>query len=1338
MNELENSFPARILPQRRLFSFLAPKVIPPLPTENERKIYPEETCSNPFSLAFFWWLVPILKVGYSRTLQPEDLFVLTDRLKVDNMYERYLNSITKIKSKFKSRLSGRLILILSVLNTFRLTYTVSCIYYAFSAAALTLNPLLTRHLINFVENKANGTESSIGKGIGYAIGTAAIVCLSGFLQNHSFQKSLMVGAKCKSILTKAVIVKSFQLSERSKHDYPSAKISSMLGTDLSRIDLAIGFFPILLAFPIPIVIAIVILIVNIGLAGLVGVALLAIFILGLGYTLKVLVGLRKKIGKHTDDRISFTQEVLQNLRMIKLYSWEAPYFKKIECSRNLEMRHVLKMQAARNLIMATAMSFTTISSMVAFLVLYGINDNGNAANIFSSLALFNVLSQQVYVLPLVTTACTDAFVAMGRISTFLESEEFSPSSSRRKETTKESCDYAIEIDSGDFEWEDFQNEGLQNEEHTKKEVETNQSYEKGSFKKSDNGDENKKVFEGLHNINLKVAKNELIILTGTIGCGKTSFLNAIMGFMPCKAGIVSVDGSLAFCNQPWIQNATVKENILFGSEFDKNRYNQVLTVCNLDMDLENFQDGDNTEIGERGITLSGGQKSRINLARAVYADKDIILLDDVLSAVDAKVGKSIMSECLQGYLKGKTRILATHQISLIGYADRIVFFNGDGTVDVGTLLELTGRNNKFSQLMTKNTFEKEDEEAEDQETVLDSMKQKAPGITKGALMITENKAVNGLGLEVYKNYLHYGSGKFTSMGWIAFYLVNTILATFCQLFSNTWLTFWIEQKFRNKKAGFYIGLYVMFSLLAAVFLVNELLSLVYLSNTASRVLHMKGITRILHSPMSFIDTTPTGRILNRFSRDTEVLDNEISNQLRITSFSLASIIGVIILCIIYLPWFAIAVPFLAVVFVGISSFYQASAREIKRLDAVNRSFVYSSFGEILSGMDTLKIYNVEGLFVKKLELLIDKMNEAYFLTITNQRWLSVCLNVISTIFTVIITLLCVCSVFNISAASVGLLLSYVLQITSQLNQLMRSITQVENQMNSTERLSEYAFKLKQEAPYLLNDNITNAAWPINGTIVFDDVSFYYRPELPLVLKHLTFKVESNEKVGICGRTGAGKSSIMSALFRLAELSEGSIIIDNVDISKIGLHALRSKLSIIPQDPVLFKGNIRGNLDPFDQSNEEEIISALINVGLVTVEDALKFKSDVFNPSDHKFHPDHLVEIDGVNYSLGEKQLISFARALVRNSKILILDEATSSVDYETDEQVQESIANEFNNCTILCIAHRLRTILNYDKILVMDEGSVVEYDTPINLFKAHDSLFRDMCQKSQITEKDFY
>ncbi|KAL6449932.1 YOR1 Oligomycin resistance ATP-dependent permease YOR1 [Candida maltosa Xu316] len=1413
-------------------------LMPHIPTEDERGPYPA-TSTNIISRIFFWWLSPVMQTGYKRTLQPEDLFYLTDDIKVETMansfYEYMAHDIARARQKhiaekckergetvetssvspeddLKSFKLSKFTTVWALAKTFKWQYTWACMCLALSNIGQTTLPLLSKKLIRYVEMKALGHETGIGKGIGYSFGAAIIVFVVGVLINHFFYRSMITGAQAKAVLTKALLDKSFRLDAEARHKYPLGKITSMLGTDLSRIDFALGFQPFLIVFPIPIGIAIAILVVNIGAASLVGVAILLVFMVGIAFSTGKLFAYRKKANFFTDSRVNYIKEALNNLKIIKFYSWEPPYHENISDVRKKEMKIIYRMQVLRNIVTSFAMSLTLFASMTAFLVLYATSSHGrDPASIFSSLSLYNTLTQQVFLLPMALASGADAFMGISRVGEFMAQGEINEEENRieaspEKKKLMEDENVAIELNHASFEWETFSpDEDDDNNNPAKKDKKKDESKkpehekshtlsteheissEKESSKEHDSStiastdQQSEIVFDGLKDIDFKIKKGEFVVITGLIGSGKSSLLSAISGFMKRNSGTVDVNGSLLLCGYPWVQNATVKQNILFGSEYDEEKYKRVIYACALEADLEILPAGDRTEIGERGITLSGGQKARINLARAVYAGKDIILLDDVLSAVDARVGKHIMNNCVLDLLKEKTRILATHQLSLIGAADRIIFLNGDGSIETGTFEQLKETNTGFKNLMAYNSESKEEDEDDDEDdeaAAEEEMEEVKRLISRqltrrtthaedeearhheynldeevsGKLIGDEERAVNAISLQVYKQYVTLGSGRFTPWVIVPVLLMFIMLATYCQIFTNTWLSFWTEYKF-DKPDKVYIGVYIMFTFMSFILLTCEFIVLVYITNTAAVMLNVMAIKKVLHAPMSFMDTTPMGRILNRFTKDTDVLDNEIGDQLRFFLFTLSNIIGVLILCVIYLPWFAIAIPFLGILFVSIANYYQASAREIKRLEAIQRSFVYNNFNETLTGMTTIKAYHATHEYLEKNNVLIDKMNEAYYITIANQRWLAIHMDFVACLFALLIALLCVNRVFSISAASVGLIVSYVFQIAGQLSMLIRTFTQVENEMNSAERLYSYATNLPEEAPYVITENSPPPNWPEQGTIEFDHASLAYRPGLPLVLKDLTLKVNPREKIGICGRTGAGKSSIMTALYRLSELSNGKIIIDDIDISTLGLRDLRSKLSIIPQDPVLFRGTVRKNLDPFNEHSDDKLWDALIRTGLIeqsrleTVKKQIKGEvtttttpnvTDADNATDiHKFHLDQTVEEDGANFSLGERQLIAFARALVRDSKILILDEATSSVDYETDAKIQDSIQKNFSDCTILTIAHRLKTIINYDRILVLDKGEVKEFDTPWNLFNLEGGIFQQMCGKSNITEQDF-
>jgi ATP-binding cassette subfamily C (CFTR/MRP) protein 1 len=504
-------------------------------------------------------------------------------------------------------------------------------------------------------------------------------------------------------------------------------------------------------------------------------------------------------------------------------------------------------------------------------------------------------------------------------------------------------------------------------------------------------------------------------------------------------------------------------------------------------------------------------------------------------------------------------------------------------------------------------------------------------------------------------------------------------------------------------------------------------SLSYYGTEASKHMLRDSMHRVLRAPMSFFDTTPLGRITNRFSKDIDIMDNTLTDAMRMYFMTLAMITAVFVLIIVYFHFFAVALGPLFILFCFSAAYYRASAREMKRHEAVQRSFVFAKFSEAVSGIATIRAYGLQDRFAVSVKDAIDGMNSAYFLTFANQRWLSVRLDLIGNSLVFTTGILVVTSRFSINPSISGLVLSYILTIVQMIQFTVRQLAEVENNMNATERIHYYATHLEEEAPLKLKD--VRDSWPEKGEIIFDNVEMRYRPGLPLVLKGMQLHVKAGERIGIVGRTGAGKSSIMSTLFRMVELSGGSIKIDGINIAEVGLGDLRQRLAIIPQDPTLFRGTIRSNLDPFGEHTDLELWSALRQADLVGAEAVMEDKTG-------RIHLDSTVEEEGLNFSLGQRQLMALARALVRGSQIIVCDEATSSVDMDTDQKIQRTIATGFKGKTLLCIAHRLKTIINYDRIVVMDQGAIAEMDTPIGLYEQN-GIFRGMCERSGIRREDF-
>ncbi|SCU86403.1 LAFA_0E00540g1_1 [Lachancea sp. 'fantastica'] len=1393
-DDLEKVSGSEIYPQKRLFSLFHSRKIPPIPEEKDRKVYPLYHTNFVYRI-FFWYVYPIIRVGYKRTLQPNDLWVMDPRISIETMtreFDTYFDGyVEKARAQYaqdhpdatpqqviENTVLPKYTLLKSLLWTYRWQYFMAFVFMSLSNAATAFLPMLTKRLITFVERKALISGLKVNPGVGYAIGASVMMLLNAILFNHFFHNSQITGVQVKSVLIKALLRKSLKLSSYSKHKFPNGKITSIMSTDLSRLELAIMFQPLVGAFFVAVTICIILLIINLGAIALVGVGVF--FAAGFVSTMafKSLIKVRKATNIFTDARVTLMREILNSMKMIKFYAWEDAYERNVQDIRTTEIRKTRYMQFTRNFVTALAVCLTNIASMTTFLAMYKVNNGGRSpANIFSSLSLFQVLSIQMFFLPMALGTGVDGLIALGRVQEVLQAGEDDQDIEAHILPMKDEK-LALKLVDASFQWENFEAEEAKEQANLKSQLNETKhkkgqdeivtaketSYEESLTKQESStiDDSPNTLFKGFDRLNFDVAKGELIIVTGSVGTGKSSLLNALAGFMKKTSGDMYKDGSLLLCGYSWVQNATVKDNILFGTPFDEARYKKVISVCSLQADLDLLPAGDQTEIGERGITLSGGQKARINLARSVYRDMDIYLFDDVLSAVDARVGKHIMDECMMGMLGNKTRVLATHQLSLISRASRVIFIDVDGSVDVGSVQELKSRHTGFVNLMefsrhseteetpqemsknsrpaaNRNKSEVEVAELHKQLSKKSQIQDDNNGHNTGQITAKEERAVNSISWKVYKEYISAGVGK-KGFVLLPLYVLFLALSTFTLLFSSVWLSFWTEMKFKNKRTPFYMGMYIFFVFFNYICTTTQFTMLCYIGVTAAKWLNLKAVKRLLHTPMSFIDTTPIGRILNRFTKDTNTVDSELTESVRLFVYQVANIIGVMIMCIIYLPWFAIAVPFLCLAFVAVADHYQSSSREIKRLEALQRSHVFNNFNEVLGGMDTIRAYKSEKRFSRKSDFLIDRMNEAGYVVVSLQRWVSVSLDMIAMSFALIITLLCVTRQFHISASSVGVLLTYVLQLPGLLNSLLRAMTQGENDMNSTERLISYATELPLEADYRRPEMSPPADWPLDGSIDFEGVNLAYRPGLPVVLKNVNLQIGSGEKIGICGRTGAGKSTIMSALYRICELESGKIFIDGIDISTLGLYELRSKLSIIPQDPVMFRGTVRKNLDPFGERTDEDLWDALVKSGAISPELEPEVRAQSYEKEGslsalHKFHLEQEVEEDGTNYSLGERQLLALTRALVRQSKILILDEATSSVDYETDAKIQARIAHAFSQCTILCIAHRLNTILDYDRILVLEKGEVAEFGKPSELYDL-DGIFKEMCGRSGIVRSD--
>ncbi|XP_023233964.1 multidrug resistance-associated protein 4-like [Centruroides sculpturatus] len=832
---------------------------------------------------------------------------------------------------------------------------------------------------------------------------------------------------------------------------------------------------------------------------------------------------------------------------------------------------------------------------------------------------------------------------------------------------------------------------------------------------------------------------------------------SLLSEIPVISGKISVKGKIAYASQEaWIFNGSIRENILFGEEYQEEKYRYIIHITALEKDISLFPKKDLTLVGERGVIMSGGQKARINLARALYLDADIFLLDDPLSAVDVPVAKEIFEKCIIEYLKNKICILVTHQVQFLNFATKILVLNKGRCKALGKYNELKNSEKYLGIALEKitskqnielpnpnSTFNEEETFYNKQVGTLHDNYDIINNEVKTIYNKTSDKEEQHriLGLSVYKAYMNAGA-RFPFKILIVFTLIlsQTLLS-----FSDYWLIKWLQDnknynenlQFKNftseletinntESVNYHIlelNIYIYLGLVCAVFVVTIIsASLLYeMFVSASTNLHNNMLRCIIHTPISFLDNNPVGKILNRFSKDVNNMDDMLTfvfyEAIRASGFSIGMIVIEAIIC----PYLIVITIFLLITFYALWTTHNSVLKSIKYLEGKSRSPVFSHLSASLYGITTIRAFNAESKFISTFNEYQDKHTATWFLYVSLNRWNCLYGQIISYVY-LIITIIVVIVFVNTDdvGSKLGLVMNYGLMIFVHFQWIIKQSSETEYQMNSVARILNYS-NLKLEAAYESStDEQPPADWPRTGEIEFKNVSLQYSKYKNIVLNNLTFRIHSGEKIGIVGRTGAGKSSVIAALFRMTEPT-GTIIIDGVDVKSIGLRDLRSKLSIIPQDPMLFTGPFRRNIDPFNEYSEDLLWQVIEEVQLKDVIGKLPGGLDT-----------HVSE-GGRNFSVGQRQLICLARAILRDNKILVMDEATSNMDKDTDCCVQKVIREKFKHCTVLTIAHRLHTIIDSDRVLVLESGKVKEFDTPYTLLKNVNGIFYNLVNNTEQT-----
>ncbi|XP_055327526.1 multidrug resistance-associated protein 1-like isoform X2 [Paramacrobiotus metropolitanus] len=1299
---------------------------------------PEESASF-FSQLTFWWFNRMGILGWRRPLLQKDMYDMQSEdsahVGVTELQKNWEEEVITAKRNQKDPSFFQ-----AMFRTFWKPLSATLAMRVLNDVLIFVSPVILQLLINFVESK---TEHA-WKGYFYTVAMLLTQVCQTILLNFYLKYCFRFGLHMKSAVIAAVYRKALRITSAVKQASSVGEIVNLMSIDAQRFVDFMGFIHVLWSGPVQITLAVLFLQRLFGTyPALAGLAAILITLPLNAYTFSRVGLLQSTQMKEKDGRIKLMNEILNGIKVLKLYAWEVPFQDEILKIRDRELR-ILRKAANYGVVSYVAWIMSPYAVALATFATYVLLDPKNqltGANVFVALSITNILRVPLSLLSPAVLLAIQVGVAIKRISKFLKNEELNPNNVQPLPLESPN---GVTIANGTFTWNDTDAVCLKD-------------------------------------ININVPNGKLVAIVGQVGSGKSSVCSAMLGLMEKISGTVGLKGEIAYVpQQAWIQNLTVKENILFGKEMRREYYDKVIKACALTTDLESLPAGDETEIGERGTNMSGGQRQRISLARATYTDAEVYIFDDPLSAVDAHVGKHIFEQVIgpRGLLKGKTRVLVTHGIGFLPQVDQIIVLNNGTVSETGTYKELLHNNGAFAEfLRTYVTEAMNDEETADPEVlavteqileeiadeagsmalrkVSRSSLKKVRDVFRRASMLSEKRdkkqslkeaaeketAEKGklveeekaeVGIVKWSVYLMF----FKQMSYAAGAALVILYGIYSGLgiAGNFWLTDWAKDSEKNwteigldqitPQRDFRLGVYGGYGLAQILFGLMFALVLASARIRAGRKLHEHLLARILRAPMSFFDTTPIGRIVNRFSRDIDTVDILIPGNLDFFLYCIFGVVSTVVVVLVNNYYFIALVVPLGIFYFFMQRFFISTSRQLKRLESVTRSPIFSHFQESIAGTGVIIATKQTDRFILHNERLIDINNSSFYLNIVAARWISVRLECLGILITFAVALFSVISRnanWNIDPDQTGLSISYSLSVNVLLNWLLWVSSEMESNIVSVERIKEYT-EVPQEAQWINTGVRPSPGWPQAGHVEFKNYQTRYRPGLDLVLKGIDAQIKSGEKIGIVGRTGAGKSSMTLALFRIIEAAGGAINIDDVNIADLGLHDVRSRITILPQEPVLFTGTLRMNLDPYKKHTDEEIWSALEHSHLK------RFVSTLPEGLQHN------VVDGGENYSVGQRQLICLARALLRKTKILVLDEATAAIDLQTDDLIQQTIRDKFADCTILTIAHRINTIMDSDRIMVLNAGFVQEFASPADLLQDHNGLFYSLAKTANLVD----
>ncbi|XP_043334224.1 ATP-binding cassette sub-family C member 4-like [Cervus canadensis] len=1266
---------------------------PVSPEEKPNPLQDANVCSRLFS----WWLNPLFKIGYKRKLKQDDLYSVVAEDRSQHLGEElqgYWDQEVKRAEKDAREPS----LTKAIIKCYWKSYIVWGIFTFLEEGTRVVQPIFLGKMISYVENSNSVT---LHEAYGYAAGLSTCVLLWAVLHHLYFYHIQRVGMRLRVAVCHMIYRKALRLGSSATGKTTTGQIVNLLSNDVNRFDQVMMFLHYLWVGPLQAIAVTALLWMEIGMSCLAGMVVLIILLLLQSCFGNLFSSLRSKTAAITDDRIRTISEVITGIKTIKVNAWEKSFIDIIPRLRWEEISKILRSSYLRGINLASFFTVSKIMIFVTFITNELLDNLITASQVFVVVTLFEALrfSSTLY-FPMAIEKVSETVISIRRIKNFLLLDEIS------QLTSQLPSDGETIVDVKDC----------------------TASWEKASGTPT------------LQGLSFTVRPGELLAVVGPVGSGKSSLLSAVLGELPLSQGKVSMQGRIAYVSQqPWVFPGTVRSNILFGKKYEKERYEEVIRACALEEDLQLLQDGDLTVTGDGGTPLSAGQKARVSLARAMYQDADIYLLDDPLSAVDTVVSRHLFEQCIRQALQEKITIFVTHQLQYLEDASQILILKDGKMVERGTYSEFLKSGVDVFSISEKGNEQSGSSPVPgtptvNSESLVQSLQSPRPSLKDAApedqdtenIQVTlplEDHLEGKVGFKTYENYFTAGAD------WpvIIFLILVNIAAQVAYALQDWWLAYWAnvqndlyfgryvkEHEDVVFVLNWYLGVYSGLTVSTVLFGITRSLLIFYILVNSSQTLHNKMLEAILRAPVLFFNINPIGRILNRFFKDIGHMDDLLPLIFQDFIQTFLLVIGVVVVMVAAIPWTAIPVIPLGIIFFVLRWYFLETSRDVKRLECTTRSPVFSHLASSLWGLWTIRAYKAEQKFQKLFDAHQDLHSEAWFLLLTTSRWLTVYLDVICAIFVTVVAFGALILVESLDAGHVGLVLSLTITLTSMFQWCVRQSVEVENMMISVERVIEYT-DLEKEAPWELEYR-PPPSWPKKGLISFNYVNFRHKSDGRLVLKNMYPDFHPREKYGIVGRTGAGKSSLIAALFRLSE-PEGDIFIDGILTTSIGLHDLRKKMSVALQEPVLFTGTMRKNLDPFNEHTDNELWNALEEVQLKESIKGLPAKMNT-----------ELAE-SGLNLSVGQKQLVCLARTILRKNQILLIDKATSYVDPRTDELIQKKIRERFAQCTVLNIAHRLSTIIDYDWIMVFDSVKLKEYNRPNNLLQDRNSLFYKMVQQ---------